>query len=140
MTAGTTIKALEDRDTALNNAIDTKEAALAASEARDAINGKADSNAVKLQKHAEVIEEMSKTQNNYYNFEWTAWSKPIKVNVSKDNNNIITNLEKDVPQARVDNNRKRELSTESEVSKLREDINKLTMINKSLIEIIGEKL
>lgn len=140
MTAGTTIKALEDRDTALNNAIDTKEAALAASEARDAINGKADSNAVKLQKHAEVIEEMSKTQNNYYNFEWTAWSKPIKVNVSKDNNNIITNLEKDVPQARVDNNRKRELSTESEVSKLREDINKLTIINKSLIEIIGEKL
>ena len=85
---------------------------------------------------------MSKTQNNYYNFEWTAWEKPIKVAVSKDSNNIITNLEKDVAQLRVDNNnnRKRELSTESEVSKLREDINKLTIINKSLIEIISEKL
>ena len=142
MTVGTTIKALEDRDTALNNAIDTKEAALAASNARDAIDGKANSNSDKLQKHAEVLEEMSKTQNNYYNFEWTAWEKPIKVAVSKDSNNIITNLEKDVAQLRVDNsnNRKRELSTESEVSKFREDINKLTIINKSLIEIISEKL
>ena len=141
MTAGTTIKALEDRDTALNNAIDTKEGATAASNARNTIDDKANSNSNKLQKHAEVIEAMSKTQNNYYNFEWTVWEKPIRVAVSKDSNNIITNLEKDLPQARVDNNnRKRELSTESEVSKLREDINKLTIINKSLIEIISEKL
>ena len=142
MPDGTTIKSLQDTDTTLQNNINTKADNTTATGARDNIDQNTKSNLAKLQKHAEVIEEMNKTQNNYYNFEWTAWKKPIKISVERDDNKVITKLEKNEPQLRLDvaTNRTRQLKSESEISKLKDDINKLTLINKSLIEIISEKI
>ena len=142
MPDGTTIKSLQDTDTTLQNNINTKADNTTAIAARDNIDQNTKSNLAKLQKHAEVIEEMNKTQNNYYNFEWTAWKKPIKISVERDDNKVITKLEKNEPQLRLDvaTNRTRQLKSESEISKLKDDINKLTLINKSLIEIISEKI
>ena len=134
------ITGLKATDGTLQNNIDTKESSVDAQQARDVLQNNINVVVSDIGKISGVISEMSKTQHNYYNYEWTKWSPPPVVDETLSSTGSITMIQLADVQSRENRKRQIKNDTAEMMKDVKADIVKLAKINSTVLELLNDNL